>query len=96
MRLISVTVTARKTAFIAITILSIIQRPMFCFKTRRFGDWILSPPSGGTGQLATSRLSCGTASCKDKAKPGTDEAPRHEDKRIGTWRCSSNIRNLSS
>jgi hypothetical protein len=30
---------------IAITILDILHRPAFYLKTRRFGDWILSPSS---------------------------------------------------
>jgi hypothetical protein len=34
--------------YITVTILDIIHRPPFCLKTRRFGDWVLSPSSGRT------------------------------------------------
>jgi hypothetical protein len=37
-----------KIIIITITILDIIHRPVFYLRTRRFGDWILSPSSGGT------------------------------------------------
>jgi hypothetical protein len=42
---------------ITIAILDIIRRPVFSFKTRRFGEWILSPSpsSGGTCSVGSSR-----------------------------------------
>jgi hypothetical protein len=33
---------------IIITILDIINRPVFYLGTQRFGDWVMSPPSRGT------------------------------------------------
>jgi hypothetical protein len=33
---------------ITITILDIMHHPVLCLKTQRFGDWILTPSSGGT------------------------------------------------
>jgi hypothetical protein len=38
----------RTSLHITITILDIIHHPVFYLKTKRCGDWILSPSSGGT------------------------------------------------
>jgi hypothetical protein len=40
---------------ITITILDIIHRPVLCFKTKRFGDWILTSSSGGTYSVGPNR-----------------------------------------
>jgi hypothetical protein len=33
----------------------IIRRPVFIYNTQRFGDWILSPSSGGTYSVGLNR-----------------------------------------
>jgi hypothetical protein len=40
---------------ITITVLDIINHPFFYFKTKCFGEWILSPSSGATNSVGTNR-----------------------------------------